>query len=277
MQMNSLMNKTALILAFASAGLAGVTTCLAAAQPNYIHIWQETVKPGRGVEHARHEAGYVAALEKAKLPSWPYGLAMVSETGASEAWWITPWESNAAIRDGQKEMDQALAVTAEFNRLDRIDAEYVTKIKRTIARARADLSVGAFPDPAKARFFEITVYRLRPGHEPQFDEAAKAYGAAVKRSGVKTGTWVYQVIAGLPVPTFLTFTSVEDYGQFDQLAADWGKTWEAATPEEQATMTKFIKESVVEEETNRFRVDPDMSYVPKETRAQDPAFWSPKQ
>ena len=33
---------------------------------------------------------------------------------------------------------------------------------------------------------------------------------------------------------------------------------------------------MVNVETQRLRLDPDMSYVPKEVRAQDPAFWTPK-
>jgi len=41
-------------------------------------------------------------------------------------------------------------------------------------------------------------------------------------------------------------------------------------------LQKFMLEGVVNVETQRFRLDPGQSYVPKETRAQDPAFWMPK-
>jgi hypothetical protein len=33
---------------------------------------------------------------------------------------------------------------------------------------------------------------------------------------------------------------------------------------------------IISVETQRFRVDPAMSYVDEATRAQDPAFWNPK-
>lgn len=259
-------------------GLTGLTQCLAdglpTKQPNLIYIWRESVKPGRAVEHAKNEAGFVAALEKAK--SKGYGLALISETGPDEAWYLNPWDSNAAMAADRKQIEKAPGGFTEFDRLERIDAEYLTGLKKFMVAARPDLSVGDYPDLSKARFFQITVFRLRPGHESQFEEAAKAYIAALKRAAVKTSGRVYQVAAGLPAPTFLLFSSLEDYAQFDQLAADGIATWSAATPDERAAMQKFKNEAVLEEEVNRFRVDPVQSYVPKEVRDKDPDFWSPK-
>jgi hypothetical protein len=37
-----------------------------------------------------------------------------------------------------------------------------------------------------------------------------------------------------------------------------------------------MKEGVLSTVTQRFRVDPVMSYVDAATKAKDPAFWSPK-
>jgi hypothetical protein len=50
----------------------------------------------------------------------------------------------------------------------------------------------------------------------------------------------------------------------------------AATPQEQTTLQKFGAEALISAETQRFRLDPEMSYVSKEVRAQDPTFWMPK-
>jgi hypothetical protein len=33
---------------------------------------------------------------------------------------------------------------------------------------------------------------------------------------------------------------------------------------------------MINAETQRFRLDPNMCYVPKEVRASDPTFWNPK-
>ena len=57
--------------------------------------------------------------------------------------------------------------------------------------------------------------------------------------------------------------------------ADDLATFKGATPEETAAFQKW-GDAVISEENHRFRLDPVMSYVPKETRAQDPEFWQPK-
>ena len=42
-------------------------------------------------------------------------------------------------------------------------------------RARPEYSSGAYPDLAKQRFWEVTVFRMRPGTEESFAAMAKAY------------------------------------------------------------------------------------------------------
>jgi hypothetical protein len=239
-------------------------------------IVREEVKVGRTAEHSKIEAGWPAAYEKSKSPY--YYLALVSMTGPSEAWYITPFESHAAVGDSLKreDADTDPVLAAELARLSRADADMLNSLRVMQARARKDLSYGAFPDLAKTRFNEITIFRVRPGHEAQFEAAAKAYGASTKRSGATAGYRVYEVIAGIPGPTYLILSSVAAYSEFDQAMADGDKAMKGASAEEGAALQKFMLEGVVNVETQRFRIDPAQSYVPKETRAQDPAFWMPK-
>ena len=251
-----------------------VAQTLPTSQPNLITIVREEVKLGRDADHAKVEAGWPAAYEKAKSPD--YYLAMTSMTGAPEAWYITAYASHKAIGDSLKRDDGDAVLTAELTRLRRADADMINSVRVMQARARQDLSYGAYPDLAKHRFFEITYFRARPGHEQQFEAAAKAYGAAAKRAGATSGYRVYEVVAGVPGPTYLIFSSVASYGEFDQTMTEGEKTMKGANPEEGMALQKFMLEGVVNVETQRFRVDPVQSYVPKETRAQDPAFWMPK-
>ena len=264
-----------LILLFSATGGA-LAQSLPTTQPNLLTIVREEVKPGRAAEHAKIEAGWPAAYEKTKSPY--YYLAMISMTGPAEAWYVTPFESHAAVGDSLKREDANTdpVLSAELSRLSRADSEVLTGSRVMHARARKDLSYGAFPDLAKTRFNEITIFRVRPGHEAQFEAAGKAYGAAAKRAGVTAGYRVYEVIAGIPGPTYLIFSSVAAFSEFDQGMTDGEKTMKGANAEEGATLQKFMLEGVVNVETQRFRIDPGQSYVPKETRASDPAFWMPK-
>jgi len=80
----------------------------------------------------------------------------------------------------------------------------------------------------------------------------------------------------MPGPAFLIFSSVEDYAEFDQMLAADMATWKEATPDEKSLIEKAGAEAIISSESNRFRVDPRQSYVPKETREMDREFWMPK-
>ena len=239
-----------------------------------ITIVREEVKLGRDADHAKVEAGWPAAYEKAKSPD--YYLALTSTTGTPEAWYVTAYASHAAIGDSMKREDADAVLTAELVRLRRADADMINSVRVMQARARPELSYGAYPDLAKQRFFEITWFRVRPGHEPQFEAAAKAYGSSAKRAGVATAYRVYEIIAGIPGPTYLIFASMASMGELDQAMMDGDKIMKGANQDEGMALQKVMLEGVINVETQRFRLDPVQSYVPKATRDQDPAFWMPK-
>ncbi len=251
--------------------LSGQGQGLPTSQPSLVTIVREQVKVGRTAEHARIEAGWPAAFGRANSPD--YYLAMVSITGAPEAWYVIPSASNAAYGEQLKRYDNDPATTAELDRLSRADAEVLEGTRTIQAMARPDLSRGAYPDLAKQRFWEVSVVRVRPGHEADFDAAVKAYMAAADRAGSHNQWRMYQVETGMPVPTYILFNSVANYADFDQIFADGMKTFQSATPAEQTAILKFSADATMSWENNRFRLDPRQSYVPRETRATDPAFW----
>ncbi|HEY7192930.1 MAG TPA: hypothetical protein VH439_04240 [Gemmatimonadales bacterium] len=246
---------------------------LPTSQPSFLTIIREQVKVGRSAEHARNEAGWPATFGRVNDPD--YYLAMTSITGQPEAWYISPSASYAAYGASLTRYDKDSATTAALNRLSRADAEYLEGIRTVQAMARPDLSMGAYPDLAKQRFWEISVIRVRPGHEDEFAAAAKAYGSAAKRSAPGAQYRVYEVQAGMPTPTYIIFSSVVKYADFDQMLADGMKTMQAASDSEQAALRKFSTDALLSWETNRFQLDPKQSYVSRETRATDPAFWGP--
>jgi hypothetical protein len=246
---------------------------LPTSQPSLVTIIREEVKVGRAAEHARIEAGWPAAFARAKSPD--YYLAMVSMTGPSEAWYILPAASHAAIGESMKRDAADAVLSAELVRLSRLDAEVVNDSRTIQAVARPDLSMGAFPDLARQRFWEITIFRVRPGHRADFDAAAKAYASAAARSAPSTTFRVYEVIAGMLTPAYIVFSSVENYAQFDEMMANGRETMQNASPDERAALQKFGTDAELNAETNRFRLDPKQSYVSRQTRATDPAFWGP--
>lgn len=254
----------------APAVMSAQATGLPTTQPSMVTIIREQVKVGRAADHARIESGWPAAYGRANSPD--YYLAMTSMTGTPEAWYLIPSANHAAYAET---MRRDVGMQEELDRLSRADAEVLDGIRTIQAMARPDLSMGAFPDLSKQRFWEISIVRVRAGHEQDFDAAAKAYGTAAQRSAPNAQYRIYQVIAGMQTPTFIIFSSVANYGEFDQMFADGMKTMQNATAAEQAALQKFSTDATLSWETNRFRLDPKQSYVSREVRATDPAFWGP--
>jgi hypothetical protein len=246
---------------------------LPAAQPKRLTIIREQVKVGHEAGHAKHEAGWPAALEKAKSPD--YYIALTSMTGATEAWYLIPSDSNAAEAASMKRDAKDKVLSTELDRLALGDADYITSSTHIQTVARTDLSLGKFPNVAKARFFEIMFFSVKQGQDEKMDALFKTYAAVRKRVSPEASYRVYNVSAGMPDPTYVVITSVEDYGEFDRTEAEHMKVFQSATPEESAILAKW-GEAVDRSVVNRFRVDPVQSYVSKEVRASDPEFWNAK-
>jgi hypothetical protein len=174
-----------------------------------------------------------------------------------------------------KRDDADATLSAEQARLSRADAELINQVRTIQAVARPDLGMGRYPDLSRQRFWEITIFRVRPGHENEFAAAAKAYASSAQRAAPSSSFRVYEVIAGMVGPTYFVFSSVENYADFDRMMADGIKTMQGFTPEEMTALQKFSTDGMLSAETNRYRLDPKQSYVSREVRAGDPTFWGP--
>ena len=264
----------AVLAAFAlSTSTALLAEGLPKEQPKYLTIIREKVKAGRGSEHSKHEAGWPAAYEKAKSPD--YYLALTSMTGPSEAWYLIPWSSYKAEADSMKRDEKNAVLSAELERLASRDAEFIESTCVVQAVARPELSIGKFPDVSKARFFQISMFQLRPGKDEDFGKIAKAYSAARLRAAPNSSVRMYSVVSGMPTPCYIAISSMESYGDLDQMMEDSMATFAKASDEEKAEFKNF-GDLVTSEETRRFRLDPVQSYVSKETRESDADFWIAK-
>ena len=269
------MHKTLSSLAVCVCALAGAAPSFAQAvpttQPKFLHIIREQVKVGRASDHSQFEAGFVAAFEKAKATTSWFGLSSI--TGQQEVWYVIPYASQAAYGEATAWEESQPALTAEVERLYKADAEFVSESTTLQAVAAPQLSHGTFPELAKMRYWEITIFRIRPGHEDTWTLATMAYKAAVTRAATNASWRTYRVVAGAPDGTYLVFSSVPAYGDFDKMLADNEAAMKGASSDETGVLGKFMKESVISITSNRYRLDPRQSYVDAATKAKDPAFW----
>jgi hypothetical protein len=242
-------------------------------QPKFLHIYRERIKVGRSGDHAKWEAGWPAAFEKAKS-KYSY-IAISSISGPPEVLYISPFASQAAYGEMLAEEGDSV-LGPELERLSKGDAEFVEELTGLQAVAMPELSHGAFPDISKVRFYEITTFRVKPGHYDSWVAATKAYKAAAARSAPGASWRTYDVVAGAPGGTYLVMSSLGAFAEFDKMMAEGEATWQGMTPQEAEALGKFMKDSLVMTTTQRYRVEPAMSYVDAATKAKDPAFWGKK-
>ncbi len=258
----------------AAGGTALVAQSLPTTQPKILQISREQIKAGQGAAHEANEVGWPAAYAQAKSPD--YYLALESMSGRAEVWFVAPYESYTAWG---KSMDRDAAnrdLSPTLGRLVAADAQYLDGVDSIEAVAEPDLSYGAYPDLNKARFWNIAIWRIRPGHDQEFAAATAAYKKIISKTAPNASWRTYRVSEGMPGGTYIMFSSVTTFGQFDAMMADDAATGKAMTPNDQMIFTKFFAEGVVSITSNKYRLSPTMSYVSPETKATDPAFWNKK-
>jgi hypothetical protein len=258
----------------ATFGLLAQTPAAPGGPPKVLQIFREEVKPGKSVAHEKWETGWPRAFAKA---NWPTRyLAITSLSGPSEAWFLTGHESLAAWEKDRQNLDKAAALKAEDDRLSAGDGEFLSAARSIVAALREDLSNKPNVTLGKMRYFRIVTYRVRPGHETDFTDAAKIVREAYEKAKVDLPWAVYQIVSGMPGPTYLVFLPMKSLEEIDAAQAH-SKTFQEALGEENGKkLQKLASDGYLNTESNIYAFSPKMSYVAPEVASADPDFWTPK-
>ncbi len=244
--------------------------------PKVLQIFREDVKPGKEAAHAKVEAGWPRAFASAKSPT--HYLAMVAITGPSEAWFVTGFDSLAAWEKDRQNNDKNAALTAQLDPLAEKDGELLTGVRSIIAVYREELSYRSTGiNIGLMRYFYVTTFRVRPGHDSGFVEANKIIQAAHEKADVPEHWAVYQVISGMPAGTYVVFQPLKSLAEVDAFPQTHGKAYRDATGDDgRKKLSELASAGSLSTETNIFAFSPKMSYPSNETVAADPGFWNPK-
>jgi hypothetical protein len=239
--------------------------------PPVLQVEVESVRGGRGPAHAMLEQQWAQTFRQAGVPV--YWLGATTETGPNEAWYFTGIEAIGDLEGMDKAVDASPGLGDASDLLREADQENVSSSRSFLARYREDLSRPG-PDPvATGRYFEIETYRVRPGHESDFVEAAHLYQTVAKEANASVNWAVYQVVSGMPGPTFVVFTLMKSLSELDP-GADAAALQRAFTNDRQKTMSQLASSGIISSTNLILRFQPRMSTLPKEFTDQDPAFWN---
>lgn len=264
-----------LCLAAAPATVAGQDAPPSQSPPPVLQIFIESVKPGKGAAHTKVEAGWPAAFRKAK---WPvHYLGLTSSTGPGEAWFLTGYESYAAMETDQRNIEKTPVLSRELERLSQVDGDLLAGTRSVLAVYRPDLSYRPDISVAPMRYFGLTIITLKPGYDSAFAEARKLVHAAHEKANMDEHWAMYQVTSGMPGTTYLLFLPMKSLQEVDLAQESHGKPYgDALGDAGRRQLQEFARTGVASSETKLLAFSPKMSYPSDEWVAQDPEFWRPK-
>ncbi len=242
--------------------------------PKVLVITREYTKPGRsGTPHERTESAFVQAMSRAKWPT--HYLAVESLSGKNRALFLTGYESFDAWEIDAHAVQKNAALSSALDRAWAGDGELLSETDGGTFRFNEEYSLRPAVDIAHMRYFEISIFQVRPGHEKDWSDIVKMVTAAYQK--IPDAHWAaYENVYGFPDNTYLIFNPMKSASEIDKNFAE-GKDFVAAMGEDGMKKLSELSAAAIEmTQTNLFAFNPRMSYVSDDWVKADPDFWKPK-
>ena len=197
-------------------------------------------------------------------------LGMSSIAGFSETWLLELHDSFASLED----LDKALSTVPQAPAPAALADGVLAPSKTLIAIYRPGLSYR--PDQAvqnlpKMRYFDLVIYRVRPGTEADFAKLLKIRQFGLDSVNLDRPDIVYQVVSGEPDGTYVAITPLPSLRVLD----DGRPVTPVYAEGEQAAARKAAADTELVREHLWFRIEPRTSYVSDEFASADAGFWHP--
>jgi hypothetical protein len=245
--------------------------------PKVLQIIVEYLKPGKsGSLHQSTEGEFVKAFQAANWPT--HYLAADSLTGAPRSLFFVGYDSFAAWEKDAMATQHDAALSAALDRAGIADGELLDSSQSNALVYREDYSLRAPVIIGLMRYFEIQRFKIRPGHEKEWDTLVKMYVTGYEKT-VPNAHWaMYESVYGANNGGgYVVITPLKSEAEIDQNFAD-AKKFMAAMGDDWMKKAGELAASCIEEsQNNLFLFNPKMSYVPDQWMKADPAFWKSAQ
>jgi len=243
--------------------------------PKVLALYREYLKPGKaGTVHEKSESAFVQAVTKAKVPT--NYLAVDSISGRPRSLFLFPYDSFDGIEKDYMNTQKNPALATALDHAMVTDGELLSDMDSTLLAYREDQSLRPNVDIAHMRYFEISLFQVRPGHGKDWDDIVKLVLAAYEK--VPDAHWAtYEVVYGQqPNSTYVVFTAIKSAADIDKEFAQ-DKDFVAAMGEDSMKKLAELETQALESrQSNLFSFNPRMSYPPERWVKADPDFWKPK-
>ena len=246
------------------------------APPKVLVVQREFLKPGvSGAPHMKTESAFVQAMTAAKWPT--RYLGMDSMSGASRALFLVGYDSFAAWEKDNLATQKNATLSAALDRASQADGQLLTSYDAGVLTYREDLSLRPTTvNIAQARYFDIMRFKVRPGHEKEWEDLAKMYVDGLGKATTDAHWATYQsVYGGDNGGVYVIFTAMKSLAEVDTGMANDKKFADQMGAEGMKKISEMSAASVQDVQENLFSFNPKMSYPPDAWVKADPSFWKP--
>ncbi len=240
----------------------------------YLYITNDIVKPGQAGAFYKIEADEVQALRAANAPSHYLGTVPIS--GSNDVVFFHGFDSFAEL---QKNHDATMAMTSLIDKLHAdtaAEAPLVSDHYTSIYEYHSDLSLHVDRKVEDARFLDITVFHVNPGHHHDFEALVKVFAKA-QESNPNAGWAVFEKMYGHDSDdTYLFITLLKSLSDVDQEVLDDAKLPDAMGKDQLQLNSALASQVVKSSESDLYAVNPTISYAPDSWLTDSPDFWGKK-
>jgi hypothetical protein len=242
--------------------------------PKVLSVVREFVKPGRGgALHEKAESAFVQAMTRAKWPT--HYLAVSSISGKPRVLFLTGFDSFEAWEKDALATQANTTLSAAVDRAAVADGDLLSDLDASALVYRDEYSLRSSVDIPHMRYFEISVYRVREGHDADWDAIVKMVKAAYEK--IPDARWaVYHARYGQDGNTYVVFTPMKSAAEIDQGFAQSKQFMANMGEDGMKKFSELVAGAIELTQHNLFSFTPAMSYVADEWIKADPDFWKPK-
>ncbi len=241
----------------------------ASTPPAILQVYRDQIKPGKMAEYSRLEGEAAHACVRAS--TWPYA-AVQSITGPQEVWFFSGFDSYASMEKSGEPFVRNATLAAELGKLMEAKTPLVNDPHTVFLEYREDLGRNAGLMRAQARFFNVTIVRVYPGHEKEFEESQRIVRAVRERAGAADNRVVYQTVSGMASNTYMIFSPYHSFREAGEALGPFGQD-EDLDDSTRSRLRDLRGTAVQSSETFVFAISPPMSNPAGEWLVDDPEFW----
>jgi hypothetical protein len=266
-------------LLFAGMSIAGPV--LATAQdgttppPKVLIIQNEQTKPGQnGAPHQKTEGAFVRAFAAAKWPQHYFGMESMS--GKARSLFFVSYDSYEAWQKDNDAVAKNATLSAALTAANVADGALVEAFEQSAYNYREDQSLNAPVKIEDMRYMELTIFKVKPGHQKDWSDLVKLYQKAYEgKQGVHWATFekMYGTESG---SRFLVATPMKSLAEVDQEILSDKSLMGSMSADDLKKLGELNAACLESVESSIFAISPKMSYVSDAWVKSDPAFWGQK-